>query len=130
MSFTRRIASAMSAPDMPRLVGTCEYSVNADFTRHWAHIASATPGRKNSRYRGSKPKPNMVGTPSFRVCAPAGNRQGGRLVETGDVDAVLHEAFGHPRARPGQRRAIDAFLAGSDVQVLLPTGGGKSLCYQ
>lgn len=51
-------------------------------------------------------------------------------MQTGDVDGVLHEAFGHRSVRPGQRQAIEGFLAGRDVQVLLPTGGGKSLCYQ
>lgn len=43
---------------------------------------------------------------------------------------VLREVFGHSSFRPGQQDAVDAFVAGRDVQVLLPTGGGKSLCYQ
>lgn len=45
-------------------------------------------------------------------------------------ESVLREAFGHASFRPGQREAIDAFLAGRDALVVLPTGGGKSLCYQ
>jgi len=43
---------------------------------------------------------------------------------------ALREVFGHASFRPGQRRAIDAVLAGRDAVVLLPTGSGKSSCYQ
>jgi len=43
---------------------------------------------------------------------------------------VLREVFGHAAFRAGQRLAIQGSLAGRDVQVLLPTGGGKSACYQ
>jgi ATP-dependent DNA helicase RecQ len=38
--------------------------------------------------------------------------------------------FGIAALRPAQRSAIDAVIAGRDVLVVLPTGGGKSLCYQ
>jgi ATP-dependent DNA helicase RecQ len=43
---------------------------------------------------------------------------------------VLHDVFGHDAFRPGQREAVDALVAGRDALVLLPTGAGKSLCYQ
>jgi ATP-dependent DNA helicase RecQ len=43
---------------------------------------------------------------------------------------VLREVFGHDGFRAGQREAVDAVLAGRDALVLLPTGAGKSLCYQ
>jgi len=43
---------------------------------------------------------------------------------------VLRDIFGHTAFREGQRLAIQGSLAGKDVQVLLPTGGGKSACYQ
>src|SRR5688500_17201398 len=44
--------------------------------------------------------------------------------------AVLHRWFGHSFFRPGQEEAIRAVCAGGDALVLLPTGAGKSLCYQ
>lgn len=43
---------------------------------------------------------------------------------------VLAEVFGHPGFRAGQERAVQAQLDGRDAVVVLPTGGGKSLCYQ
>jgi ATP-dependent DNA helicase RecQ len=43
---------------------------------------------------------------------------------------VLREVFGHAGFRAGQETAVDAVLAGRDAVVLLPTGAGKSLCYQ
>jgi len=43
---------------------------------------------------------------------------------------TLKARFGHPGFRPLQRQAVDAALEDRDVFVLMPTGGGKSLCYQ
>jgi ATP-dependent DNA helicase RecQ len=47
-----------------------------------------------------------------------------------DLGAALHHHFGFPAFRPGQREACEAALAGRDVLVVMPTGSGKSLCYQ
>jgi RecQ family ATP-dependent DNA helicase len=46
------------------------------------------------------------------------------------AEDALHRHFGHPGFRPGQRDAVDAAMAGRDVLVVMPTGAGKSLCYQ
>ena len=44
--------------------------------------------------------------------------------------ATLQHYFGYPDFRGGQKDAVTAALTGRDVLVLMPTGGGKSLCYQ
>ena len=42
----------------------------------------------------------------------------------------MRDVFGHAELRPGQREAIKGVLDGRDVVALLPTGAGKSSCYQ
>ena len=47
-----------------------------------------------------------------------------------DKYEILKTYFGHRAFRPGQETIIDAVLAGRDAFGIMPTGGGKSLCYQ
>jgi RecQ family ATP-dependent DNA helicase len=47
----------------------------------------------------------------------------------GRADELL-EKLGFRHWRPGQRQAVEAALAGRDSLIVMPTGGGKSLCYQ
>lgn len=47
-----------------------------------------------------------------------------------DKYGILKHYFGYNSFRPGQEKLVDAILAGQDVLGIMPTGAGKSLCYQ
>jgi ATP-dependent DNA helicase RecQ len=60
------------------------------------------------------------------MSAPAAVAPG--LADTPDV--VLHRVFGFTEFRGQQRQVVEHVMAGGDALVLMPTGGGKSICYQ
>ncbi|MBI5381319.1 MAG: DNA helicase RecQ [Opitutae bacterium] len=72
-----------------------------------------------------------VAAPIFRVFRPPSRQQLSRDFSTvPDLLLTLKTTFGYSTFRPLQREIIETSLAGRDVFALLPTGGGKSLCFQ
>src|SRR6187431_2723100 len=51
-------------------------------------------------------------------------------VPTADIHAALQSTFGYPGFRPLQEEIVSNIIDGGDAFVLMPTGGGKSLCFQ
>ncbi len=47
-----------------------------------------------------------------------------------EAEAALHRVWGFPAFRPGQEEIVLAVLDGRDTLAIMPTGGGKSLCFQ
>jgi ATP-dependent DNA helicase RecQ len=63
--------------------------------------------------------------------APDGDPMAGTPVVTREsLHRALRELFGHDAFRPGQEEAAFALLAGRDLVAVMPTGSGKSLCFQ
>ena len=51
-------------------------------------------------------------------------------VRRNTIRRLLHTVFGIEHLRDGQQRVIDSVLDGKDTLAIMPTGSGKSLCYQ
>ena len=66
--------------------------------------------------------------------ASLGAQQGGDLepahVQVSDASQALHRVFGYDTFRGRQQEIIEHVVGGGDALVLMPTGGGKSVCYQ
>lgn len=72
------------------------------------------------------------------MVAPGTGARGTGASEAGASEAgaskaaqrVLHDTFGFAAFRPSQGDVVDQLMAGGDAMVIMPTGSGKSLCYQ
>ena len=68
--------------------------------------------------------------PAPANCAKLGGNIPAKGGEPMDKYEVLKRYFGHTQFRPGQEALVDALLSGRDVLGVMPTGAGKSVCYQ
>jgi len=89
------------------------------------------PGGGGSRAgeRGPSPSPSPPAREGTRVQGPDG-RGRGRGQEARSMQQVLKETFRHDSFRPHQETVCKKVIAGEDVLLVMPTGAGKSLCYQ
>lgn len=71
-------------------------------------------------------KPSIAGGISSNGTHPAN----GKLLMNSSPKKALHDFFGFENFKGEQEKVISSILAGQDTFVIMPTGGGKSLCYQ
>lgn len=77
------------------------------------------------------PKPSKICSPEPTFRNPAHDRfRGFNFPHSQEMMKIFHKRFGLHQFRFNQLEAINATLQGEDTFVLMPTGGGKSLCYQ
>src|SRR6202035_1287057 len=62
--------------------------------------------------------------------APPVPKQNSPERETERFSEALHRYWGYESFRPGQENIVRSIAAGRDACIVMPTGGGKSLCYQ
>ena len=84
--------------------------------------------RPPTRSSCRSPPERPAGPATELVRSPAAPRR--TLVRVPDLHPALREHFGFDDFRPGQEAVVRAALEGRDTLALMPTGAGKSLCYQ
>nr|XP_023666914.1 Bloom syndrome protein isoform X2 [Paramormyrops kingsleyae] len=90
-----------------------------------------TPREKQYMPPASAAKPGKLRSPEPTAPNPAHDRfRGFSFPHCAEMMKVFHKRFGLHQFRFNQLEAINATLLGEDTFVLMPTGGGKSLCYQ
>ena len=75
------------------------------------------------------PEGGLAGPPGTIPPVSAATANANRSPAT-DPLAILHEVYGYPGFRGAQQAIVEHAIGGGDALVLMPTGGGKSLCYQ
>src|SRR5688500_11412322 len=109
------------------------------FTRRWGPRASTTAMPASPAITRWATAAKATASSRSRSCpwSPAGSsgRIAGRsaIMESmakDPVEEALRRELGHVGFRPGQRDAVEAAAARRDVLLVMPTGAGKSACYQ
>ena len=93
-------------------------------------VAGAPP---SVRSQSSAPPPSGPPSTSLALAGPSLPASRTRAVAqhaTSNLEEVLQKVFGFPAFRPFQEEACRAVAEGRDVLLVMPTGAGKSLCYQ
>ncbi len=82
-----------------------------------------------------RPAPFLPSAPAFRpptarCLCPLSLPTPSTSPAAAPLPSILHEVFGYAQFRGPQQAIVDHVVGGGDALVLMPTGGGKSLCYQ
>jgi DNA topoisomerase-3 len=89
--------------------------------------ATSAATRREPTSAATRREPTSAATPS---APPAGTAPRTPRSEPLALESLLRERFGFPAFRAHQRAVCEAATAGNDVLLVMPTGAGKSLCYQ
>ena len=119
-------------PVLPPLAGQSERKP-APSAAGGAPATRAAPSPRSAPAARATRTPSATSTPLVTPAVPAPPRPLPRApspAQPGVLDSLLRERFGFSSFRPHQRAVCEAAAAGEDVLLVMPTGAGKSLCYQ
>ncbi|MWV60378.1 DNA helicase RecQ [Rathayibacter sp. VKM Ac-2754] len=75
-------------------------------------------------------EPTATALPTIDAPARTGAAETGAAGSSSEAQAILEKVFGYGSFRGEQQAIVEQVIGGGDAVVLMPTGGGKSLCYQ
>ena len=82
------------------------------------------------RSQPTKPPPQKLQAPSDSSRASASSSVSPQQKNPGSLEGILQDQFGLKSFRKPQKQVCEALVSGKDVLIVMPTGAGKSLCYQ
>lgn len=132
-------AIARGQAKLPQFLGQIEEYVTAVVSRVPPLLpplagegGAPKPSKAPRRETTPSPTPRRETTPSAtpQVVAPANSAPRPPRTEPTSLESLLRERFGFPAFRAHQQAVCEAATAGNDVLLVMPTGAGKSLCYQ
>ncbi len=132
-NYVREVVGKVGHTPPPAKVGQALPPANPDPTRRPLGSLDESGWRNTSR---ESPPPHRtqasVGTAVSRapVASESHLSAATPVYNGGTLTDLLQTAFGFPSFRPSQEAVCQAVIAGRDVLLVMPTGAGKSLCYQ